>query len=148
MRRVELDPDIGGSGQRHEPVHAGRVEDQVLRMELEGDLHVMVAGQAVGLAPEIGGDPPLVVEHVQRRGIPGIDDPVRPGRPGLCAGQARHGHQPVLAQALSQPDRTANVLGLLLADDPVGVERVPVGVEAGDGHARPLEDAEEVNLHS
>ena len=50
----------------------------------------------------------------------------------------------MLTKALSQSDRTANVFGLLLADGPVRVERIPVGVEAGDGHASTLEDAEEV----
>jgi hypothetical protein len=50
----------------------------------------------------------------------------------------------VLTKPLGQSDRTANVLGLLLADGPVRVERIPVGTEAGDGHASTLEDAEEV----
>ena len=59
--------------------HVGGVEHQVLRVQLEGDLDVEIGGQGVGFLPERGGDLPLVVQHVQGGGVPGVDDPVRPG---------------------------------------------------------------------
>ena len=56
VRGVQLDPDVGGAGALDQLADAGRVEHQVLRVQLEGDLHVEVGGLAVDLAPELLGD--------------------------------------------------------------------------------------------
>ncbi len=113
-------------------------------MQLEGDLHVVVTGEGVDLLPERHRDAPLVVQHLQRGGVPGVDDPVDPGCAGLAAGQTRHGDDAVLAEPVGQPDRAADVLGVFVTDRAVGVQRVPVAVQAGDGHPGALEHAEVV----
>ena len=78
VRGVQLDPDMRGVRALDELTDAGRVEDEVLRMQLEGHLHVEIGSLAVDLAPELLGDAPLVVQDVQRAGVPGVDDPVGP----------------------------------------------------------------------
>ena len=84
VRGVELDADVGGAGALDELADAGRVEDQVLRVQFERDLDVEVGRLAVDLTPELLGDAPLVVEYVEGAGVPGVHDPVRPvGRPAL-----------------------------------------------------------------
>ena len=63
--------------------HIRGVEHQVLRVQLERDPHVEIGCECVDLLPERDGGSPLVVQDVQRPGVPGVDDPVRPPRPGL-----------------------------------------------------------------
>lgn len=144
MRGVQLDAHMGRAGEVDEPVHVRGVEHDILRVQFQGDLDVVVTGEPVGLAPEVRDDLPLVVQHVQGRGVPRVDDPVRAGRAGLAAGQTRHGHEAVLSEPFGQPDGAADVLGVLLADDGVRVERVAIGVQASDGDAGALEETEEV----
>src|SRR5215211_7521964 len=78
VRGVELDADAGGAGALHELADTGRIEHQILRMHLERHLHVQVSRLAVDLAPEVLGNTPLVVEHVERARVPRVYDPVRP----------------------------------------------------------------------
>ena len=144
VRRIQLDADVGGAGQLDELVHVCRVEHDILRVELEGDLHIMVTREAIGLAPELGCDAPLVVEHVERGRVPGIDDPVGPDASGLARWETRHRHDPVLPEPSGEADGAADVFRMLLADHRVGMKRVAVAVEPGDRDARALEDAEEV----
>ena len=144
VRGVQLDADVGGAGPLDQLADPGRVEHQVLRVQLEGHLDVQVGGLPVDLPPELLGHLPLVVQHVQGGGVPGVDDPVGPLRTGLAAGQTRHRHDPVLAEPVRQPDAAADVVGVGVPDDPVRVQRVAVAVQAGDLHAGALEQAEVV----
>ena len=137
-------PDVRRAGELDELADVGGVEHDVLRVQFEGHLHVVVGGKPVGFLPEVGRDAPLVVEHVQGGRVPGVDHPVDRGGPGLAAGQAGHGDHPVLSQPLRQPDGAADVLGVLLADLTLGVQRVAVAVQAGDRDAGALEDREVV----
>ncbi len=144
VRGVQLDAHMGRAGELDELVDIGGIEHDVLRVQLEGNLHAVVGGEAVGFLPEVGRDAPLVVEHVQGGRVPGVDHPVDRGGPGFAAGQAGHGHHAVLSQPLRQPDGAADVLGMLLADFTLGVQRVAVAVQAGDRDAGALENREVV----
>src|SRR4051794_24714918 len=48
----------------------------------------------------------------------------------------------MLSQPVGQPDRAADVLGVLVSDQLVGVQRVAVAVQARDRHPGALEDAQ------
>ena len=50
----------------------------------------------------------------------------------------------MLAEPLREPDRAADVLSMLSADDGVGVQRVAVAVEPGDGDAGALKNSKVV----
>jgi len=144
VRGIQFHPDMGDAGQLDQFEDVGGVEHQVLRVQLQRDLDVQIGGELVDLLPERDGDRPLVVQHVQRGGVPGVDDPVRPGRARLPARKPGHGDDPVLAEPVGQPDRPADVLGVLVADGLVGMQRVSVAVQPGDGHPGALEDAQVV----
>ena len=51
---------------------------------------------------------------------------------GLTTGQPGHGNHPVLPERGGRPDGTADVLGVPVPNDRVGVKRVAVAVEARD----------------
>ena len=142
--RVQLHAEVGGARALDELADAGRVEHEVLRVELERDLDVEVCCLAVDLPPELLGDTPLVVEDVEGAGVPGVDDPVRPPATDLPCRQPRHRHDAVLAQPVGEPDAAAEVLRVRGADRRVGVQGVAVAVQPRDLHARSLEQPEEV----
>ena len=83
----------------------GRVEYEILRVQLESDFDLAVAGQAVCFGPEGGGYAPLVVEHVEGSRIPGVDDPGRLGHARLAARQARHRDHVILATGVLAQER-------------------------------------------
>src|SRR5829696_5858653 len=78
VRGVEFHTDVGSTGAFHEFAHTGWVEHDVLRVQLERHFHVEVGRFAVDVAPEVLGNTPLVVEHVERARVPRVYDPVRP----------------------------------------------------------------------
>ena len=102
VRGVQLDADVGRAGALDELAHIGRVEHDVLRVQLERHLHVEVGRLAVDLPPELRGDAPLVVEHVEGGRVPGVDDPVRPPATRFAGRQAGHRHDAVLAQTIAR----------------------------------------------
>src|SRR5215211_1824099 len=104
VRGVELDADAGGAGALHELADTGWVEHDVLRVQLERHFHVEVGRFAVDVAPEVLGNTPLVVEHVERARVPRVYDPVRPPAARLSRRQTRHRHHAVLTQTIRQPD--------------------------------------------
>src|SRR5215211_628129 len=97
VRGVKFDADVGCASALDKLADTGRVEDQVLRVQLERHLHVKIGRLAVDLPPELLRDGPLIVEHVECAGVPGVDDPVRPPATGLSRRKARHRHDTMLA---------------------------------------------------
>src|SRR5215217_8018664 len=79
VRGVQLHPDIGRASALDELPNPGRVEHQVLWVQLECHLDVEVGRLAVDLPPEFLGESPLVVEYVEGAGVPRVHDPVWPG---------------------------------------------------------------------
>lgn len=49
---IQFDADVGGAGPLDQLEEAGRGEDHVLRVQLDGDLDVVVAGERVYLLPD------------------------------------------------------------------------------------------------
>jgi hypothetical protein len=66
MRRIHLGADVGGAGALDQASQGRRVEHQVLRVHLDGDLDTVLAGKRIDLGPERHGNIiPLVVERVE-----------------------------------------------------------------------------------
>ena len=65
--------------------------------------------------------------------------PRRPLPAGMGVGQARHRHHSIDAQQTGDADRLAQVLRVFRSDLGVGVQRVAVAVQAGEGHSGAVE---------
>jgi len=64
VRSVTHDTDVRGVCTLDELADPGRVEDEVLRMELECHLNVKVSCLAVYLPPELLGERPLMIKDI------------------------------------------------------------------------------------
>ena len=58
---------------------------------------------------------------------------------GLATGQPGHGHHSFLPERGRRPDGKADILGMFIPNDRVGVEGVAVAVEARDLHSGAVE---------
>src|SRR4029453_13570051 len=131
-----LGAHVGGVDLGGQPLHGGRVVDQVVGVHLDADLDLGVGGAGLDVLPEGDADlVPLVVAGVEVDAVPGLDRPRRVAGAGVGAGQPGHGEAPLDPQQRGQLDRVANILGVQGPDRRVGVERVAVAVEGGQGHA-------------
>ena len=131
---IHLRADAGGAGQVDEPAQGDRREDQVVRVHLDGDPDAAGPGLRVDPGPELGGDPPLVVQDVQVYPVPGVHHPGRVPRAGVGAGGAGHRDHVRHAEQARELDGAPQVVGVLGADAGQRVERVAVAVQPGELH--------------
>ena len=135
VRRVHLRAHIAGADHVDQLLERDRGEHQVVRVHLDGDSHVVGAGQGVDVGPELRGDVPLVVQDVHVDPVPGVDHPGRVARVGVRAGSARHRDNVLHPEQPGQLDRAAQVVGVLRADTGQRIERVAIAVQPGQLHA-------------
>ncbi len=133
---VHLRADVLTPGGVDEALEGGGVEDEVVRVHLDRDHHAAVGGPAVEFAPHGHGPGPLVLERIEVRGLPRVDDPRRGRGLRAGAGQSRHRHHPGLTEASGDVDGAFDVGERGRADLRVRVERIAVGVEARQGDPR------------
>jgi hypothetical protein len=74
---IHLRADVRRRDRLDEAFERGRVEHEVVRVHLDGDLHPVVGGEAIEVAPDRSGRLPLSVADVEQGRFPGVDDPGR-----------------------------------------------------------------------
>jgi hypothetical protein len=134
VRGVEVHADVRRLHAVEELLEGGRGEDEVARMHLEGELHVVRAGERVDLLPEGHGHGPLVIQDLEVDAVPGVHDPRRVAGAGVGARGAGHRDHVAHPERAGELDRAAQVVGVR---EPLGGQR---GERvAGDGQARQLQ---------
>src|SRR5215212_2123058 len=83
----------GHSANLHESLNVRTIDCQA---ENPGGLRSLLSGARVVSTPELLGDTPLIIEDIQRGGVPGVHDPI--GSPTARFGCRQPGHRddPVL----------------------------------------------------
>ena len=143
MARVHLCTDVGGVDLGRQPLHRCRVVDDVVRVHLDADLDVGIAGPSLDVLPVRDGHlVPLVVARVQRGALPWQDGPRRQHPTGATGRQPGHRDHPLDAEQRAELDRIANVLAVFLAHLRVGVKRVAVAVQCRERDPRGRESSE------